>query len=1293
MEQLFIGIYNFFNRRKPVFWVVFVSTLALIGWGASRIELEEDITKFFPDDARVEKLNYIFRNSKFVERVVVMVSMKDSTTQPQPDSLVAKADTLVAHIESELKPFVKKIAAKVDDQKVMEVFQAIQQTLPVYLDEKDYKQLDSITRPEVAREVLQRNYQQLIAPSGIVTKRIIVQDPLGFSFLALKKLQQLQYDENFELYDNYIITRDHRHILFFLQPAYPPAETKHNSEFVAGLQNIVNKTSSVGSPVIASYFGASIVAVGNAQQLRSDTIITVSIMLVLLMVVILGFFRKKRVPLLMMVPVLFGALFSLAWIALLQGTLSILALAVGAIVLGIAINYSLHYLTILKHEHSAKLVIEELAKPLTIGSTTTVLAFLCLRFTNATVLGDIGLFAGLSLVGAALCSLIFLPHLVREDIFVNQPAATRIERITSFSFESNKYIVYGIFILTPVFFYFAGRVQFNSDMSKLNFMTAETQQAQQRLETITKSSLTAVYIVSDGKTLESALRKNEQAIPVLNALKSVALVTKVSSVSSFLISDSLQQQRIARWNAFWTPERKQALHKVVYEEGEKLRFSPRVLQNFDTLITRQFKPALPEETQSLRAAFFDDFIIEKEGIATVITLANVKPENKTAVYQQLAKTPAHGVDRQMMTNLFVEYIHSDFNFIVTFTSLLVFMALFISYGRIELTLITFVPMLITWIWILGIMALVGIEFNIINVMVSTFIFGLGDDYSIFTMDGLQQEYRANKKVLPTIRTSIFLSAITTICGLGVLIFAKHPALKSIAAISIIGIVCVFVMAQTIMPFLFRVLITNRTAKGYTPVTFLSFFRTFFTYGFFVLGAILLTLVGSLLKIIPVGRARIKLFYHSLLRACAWFVIYVEPNVKKRIIGKTDETFSHPSVIIANHASFLDILLTVMLHPKLILLTNQWVWDSPIFGGVVRLADYYPVSEGAEDSVDRLKDRVEEGYSIVVFPEGSRSPDGKMKRFHKGAFYLAETFQIPIRPLLIHGAGDAIPKGSFILNEGQLTLKFLPAIEANDFRFGEKYSQRTKEISRYFKEEYRSLAHEIETPDYFVKRLITNYIYKGPVLEWYMRVKLRLEKNYTPFEQLIPKKANILDLGCGYGFLCYMLQFLSEERTITGVDYDEHKITTANYGYLKTSRLRFFCGDATTFPVEGYDVIIVSDVLHYLSVDKQDALLTKCFKALNPGGMIIIRDGDADLRERHKGTQLTEFFSIRVMKFNKSENALNFISGKKLRQLAADYGMKVDEVDVTKFTSNVIFVIRKTVHTEQVVAIDNLPPGR
>jgi SAM-dependent methyltransferase len=70
----------------------------------------------------------------------------------------------------------------------------------------------------------------------------------------------------------------------------------------------------------------------------------------------------------------------------------------------------------------------------------------------------------------------------------------------------------------------------------------------------------------------------------------------------------------------------------------------------------------------------------------------------------------------------------------------------------------------------------------------------------------------------------------------------------------------------------------------------------------------------------------------------------------------------------------------------------------------------------------------------------------------------------------------------------------------------------------------------------------------------MRVKLGLENNYEKFDKMIPRKANILDLGCGYGFMSYMLHFLSEERTITGVDYDQDKIDTANRASVKGTGL-------------------------------------------------------------------------------------------------------------------------------------------
>jgi 2-polyprenyl-3-methyl-5-hydroxy-6-metoxy-1,4-benzoquinol methylase len=154
----------------------------------------------------------------------------------------------------------------------------------------------------------------------------------------------------------------------------------------------------------------------------------------------------------------------------------------------------------------------------------------------------------------------------------------------------------------------------------------------------------------------------------------------------------------------------------------------------------------------------------------------------------------------------------------------------------------------------------------------------------------------------------------------------------------------------------------------------------------------------------------------------------------------------------------------------------------------------------------------------------------------------------------------------------------------------------------------------------------------------------------------------------------MLQFLSKDRTITGVDYDEDKIDVAQHGYLRTEQLHFHCADVMLFPMEKYDIIIISDVLHYLNFDGQETLLTRSFNALNPGGKVIVREGNAELAKRHRGTQVTEFFSVKLLKFNKATQALNFVSGETLRTIANKHGLEVSIQDDTKYTSNVIFVI-------------------
>ena len=160
----------------------------------------------------------------------------------------------------------------------------------------------------------------------------------------------------------------------------------------------------------------------------------------------------------------------------------------------------------------------------------------------------------------------------------------------------------------------------------------------------------------------------------------------------------------------------------------------------------------------------------------------------------------------------------------------------------------------------------------------------------------------------------------------------------------------------------------------------------------------------------------------------------------------------------------------MMHPKLIFLVNDWVYNSPIFGKAVQLAGFYPVSGGIEKGVSHLKKKVDEGYSLMAFPEGTRSKTNYIRRFHKGAFYLAQELKLDIQPIIIFGAYYINPKNDFIIKSGSLILVVMKRIKCSDALFKQRFGLMTKEITKMMREELINVSKKEQTPNYLKKRI-------------------------------------------------------------------------------------------------------------------------------------------------------------------------------------------------------------------------------
>lgn len=1280
MTKFFVGLYNYFERHKFLFYLSLSVCILFMAAFAAQVRFEENVTSFFPDTKDSQNTVKVFDNLKIKDKIIIMLSAAEDTAEVEPDTLIEAAETLKGRLQEQAgQTLIKDIFSKADASLINSAADFVYDNLPLFLSETDYQRLDTLLASPNIAALMQRNYTNLISPAGFALKDYIMRDPLGLGSETLKHLQDFQLESNYEIINEHIFSKDGATLLMFVTPVFNTGSTGKNDKLIEIIEDELGKTERTHPQLTAEYFGGPSVGVYNARQIKKDTIVTSTIALIIIIVFIsLVFKHKKSIPLII-TPVLFGALFALCLIYFIKGSISAIAVGAGSAVMGIALSYSIHMLAHQNHVSSVQQLIREIAYPLTVGSFTTIGAFFGLVFTSSNLLRDFGLFASLALIGTTLFCLIYLPHFLRGQADVKQGKVLRfIEKLNAYPYEKNKWLIGFIVLLTIVCLFTSQKVRFNDDMMSLNYEPVHLKQSEEKLTRLFDKKEKTVLFVSTGKDMSEATGQYAETNRLLARLKEEGKIKGYASAGQFLIPQDIQQARLQQWNNYWTAEKKAWLRDNILAAAVRYHFRENSFEPFFQWLDHPFR--LLDYKDEVSTRLLNEWQTSADSITMLITQVRMSEAAKNSIYpafQQQEKVVIF--DRGYFANKWVSAVNQDFYLILYISSFLIFFALWISYGRIELTLMSFLPMLVSWVIIVGLMGILGIEFNIINIILSTFIFGIGDDFSIFIMDGLQTKYRTGQKLLNSHKTAIFFSAFTTVIGMGTLVFARHPALQSISFISILGMVAVVLVAYTLQPIIFQFFISKPASKGLPPYTLAGLFRTAYLFLLFLIGCLFLRLLMAIMILLPIRKVYKKQVLCQVIHTTCKGLVYIATFVRKEKINPTGEHFKKPAILVANHQSFIDILILLSLAPKIVMVTNHWVWHSPFFGAIIRYADFYYVGDGYEGYVERMRQKVKEGYSIAIFPEGTRTYDGRMKRFHKGAFYLSEKLQLDIIPVILYGNGKIIAKAQpFNVRKGIILTKILPRIPYNDYTYGNTYQERTKHISALMKKEYARICQEKSTTDnpVFHENLIQNYIYKGPVEEWYIRIKVKMEDNYKLFNQLIPVRGQITDIGCGFGPLCYMLSQLSEERQITGIDYDEDKIAVAQHGWLRTPALQFVHADALEYPLPESDVFIMNDMLHYMSYEHQRALLLKCIGRLRPNGMLIVRDGNAASTRRHRLTRFTELLSTGIFNFNKTTEQLCFTSEEQIRSIAQEGNMTIEILPNDKYTSNTIYIFRK-----------------
>lgn len=248
-------------------------------------------------------------------------------------------------------------------------------------------------------------------------------------------------------------------------------------------------------------------------------------------------------------------------------------------------------------------------------------------------------------------------------------------------------------------------------------------------------------------------------------------------------------------------------------------------------------------------------------------------------------------------------------------------------------------------------------------------------------------------------------------------------------------------------------------------TILSVLRTVYTFIFFLFFT-MFVMTPCVYVYLSIGKIteKKKENLHGILNFMARFALFVHkiPGVKYSQSNPHGEDFSKPSVMICDHQSHLDIVPVLAQTKKVIILTADWVWKNPMYSFAIRNAEFLPASAGMDVIMPHLRSLIERGYSIAIFPEGTRSEKGNIGRFHQGAFYIAQQLGIDVIPLVLYGAGRALPKHGRKLNKWPMRMEIDKRITPQEMlQLGQTTKEQASAMRKYFIKRFNQIADRIE----------------------------------------------------------------------------------------------------------------------------------------------------------------------------------------------------------------------------------------
>ena len=821
MTELFVRIYHYFHSHRLVCWLSMVSLFVLFGYFASQIHLEEDINKLMPSSRNEDgTVKLAFADLKIKDGVFVLF---DGADQQQ---LIATCDAFADSLKEDTAQ-IKNLFYKIDEELLPEAVDYMTAHFPAYIDTTAYAHFDSLLTREHLAQQMQQNREDLQGEFGEMFPELIELDPIGMRNVLAEQMGSLLGGAgSYTTVDNHFFVPDSTVCLLFLTPQYSSTNTGQGSALFERLNTVISQFQQSHPDVHISYHGAPAVGYYNSTQIKHDLTTTISGALALVLVFLLLCFRRWEFIPLLLLPVVFGTLFGLSMMYWLKGEFSILALGIGGIVLGVALNYVLHVLTHHQYVNDPVELLRHQVKPVLLGCITTIGSFSGLLFVHTDLLRDFGLFAAFAILGATLFSLIWLPQMLNEE---RKKSSFFILHSSFFNYplDRKKPLIAVVLLLTVIGVgaYLIGGTHFDANMENLGYNNPMVKQSEDLLRDKTYTGDNTKYMASKGQTMEEALHHFDLLRAKLDSLQREGLVKSYSPTDELLVSLDRQQQRIDAWHRYWDDNRLATVRQLIAATAPAADLEPDAFETFFQAAKADYEPETLYEAGLIPQGFLST-LMEQSYDGTWLCFTSVRFQNDAgrnddSNYMRICDAVSSDphllvLDTYYYTRETLLQMSSDFDRLQWLSMAFVLVVLWLSFRfNIGHTLLGFMPILLSWLIVLGAMNIFGQQFNLISIIISTFIFGIGVDYSIFIMHGLisddqstklkaqSSKFKVQSSLLNFHKTAILLSAVTLLVTVGSMLLAVHPAIRSVGFSTLVGLLAAIILSYVVQPAIYR----------------------------------------------------------------------------------------------------------------------------------------------------------------------------------------------------------------------------------------------------------------------------------------------------------------------------------------------------------------------------------------------------------------------------------------------------------------------------------------------------------